>query len=137
MIYIRPWRSWITQRIPIPENGSSNLFGRARKQTSFVFWTKGVCFQRNLPLLASEIAALRNINFVNVKYSLTRMWANFISHCDKGAIFHNDQRALFHVRRIFHFNYSCDYDIVVFRKVIPVWLNQNFAIYQWIFLLKS
>lgn len=27
--HIRPWRSWITQRIPIPENGSSNLFGRA------------------------------------------------------------------------------------------------------------
>ena len=27
---IRPWRSWITQRIPIPENGSSNLFGRTK-----------------------------------------------------------------------------------------------------------
>lgn len=28
--HIRPWRSWITQRIPIPENGSSNLFGRTK-----------------------------------------------------------------------------------------------------------
>ena len=27
------------------------------------------------------------------------MWANFISHCDKGAIFHNFQRKLFHIRR--------------------------------------
>ena len=28
-VYIRPWRSWITQRIPIPENRGSNPFGRA------------------------------------------------------------------------------------------------------------
>ena len=43
-----------------------------------------VCFfQRNLPLRASEIASLWNICFANVKYSLTRMWANFISHRTK------------------------------------------------------
>ena len=28
--HIRPWRSWITQRIPIPENRGSNPFGRAK-----------------------------------------------------------------------------------------------------------
>ena len=27
------------------------------------------------------------------------MWANFISHCDEGAIFNNFQRKLFHIRR--------------------------------------
>lgn len=27
---IRPWRSWITQRIPIPEIGGSNPSGRAK-----------------------------------------------------------------------------------------------------------
>lgn len=31
--YIRPWRNWIAQWIPIPEVGGSNPFGRARKQT--------------------------------------------------------------------------------------------------------
>lgn len=29
--YICPWRNWITQRIPIPENGGSNPFGQAKK----------------------------------------------------------------------------------------------------------
>ena len=29
-VHIRPWRSWITQRIPIPENRGSNPFGRAK-----------------------------------------------------------------------------------------------------------
>ena len=29
-VHNRPWRSWITQRIPIPENRGSNPFGRAR-----------------------------------------------------------------------------------------------------------
>lgn len=28
--YICPWRNWITQRIPIPENGGSNPFGQAK-----------------------------------------------------------------------------------------------------------
>ena len=28
--YIRLWRSWITQQIPILKNGGSNPFGRAR-----------------------------------------------------------------------------------------------------------
>ena len=27
------------------------------------------------------------------------MWANFISHCDEGAIFHNSRSELFHIRR--------------------------------------
>ena len=36
--------------------------------------------QRNLPLGASEIASRWNICFANVKCSLTRTWANFISH---------------------------------------------------------
>ena len=40
------------------------------------------------------------------------MWANFISHCDEGAIFHNGRRSLFHIRRIFHFNFTNDYDII-------------------------
>lgn len=31
--YICPWRNWITQRIPIPENGGSNPFGQAKKDT--------------------------------------------------------------------------------------------------------
>ena len=26
------------------------------------------------------------------------MWANFISHCDEGAIFHNSRSELFHIR---------------------------------------
>ncbi len=33
---ICPWRSWITQRIPIPKNGGSNPFGQTkntRKET--------------------------------------------------------------------------------------------------------
>ena len=29
--YICPWRNWITQRIPIPENGGSNPFGQTKK----------------------------------------------------------------------------------------------------------
>lgn len=62
--------------------------------------TNAGSFQRNLPLRASEIATLWNICFANVKYSLAQMWANFISHCDKGAIFHNGHRSLFHIRRI-------------------------------------
>ena len=40
-------------------------------------------FQRNLPIWASEIASLWNICSANVKYSLTRTWANFISHRTK------------------------------------------------------
>ena len=33
--YICPWRNWITQRIPIPENGGSNPFGQAKKRTPY------------------------------------------------------------------------------------------------------
>ena len=29
-IYFRPWRSWITQQIPILKNGGSNPFGWAK-----------------------------------------------------------------------------------------------------------
>ena len=29
--YIHPWRNWITQQIPILENGGSNPFGWAKK----------------------------------------------------------------------------------------------------------
>ena len=32
--YIRPWRSWITQQIPILKNGGSNPLGRAKKSKS-------------------------------------------------------------------------------------------------------
>ena len=34
--YIRPWRSWITQQIPILKNGGSTPFGRAKKDS---LWT--------------------------------------------------------------------------------------------------
>ena len=40
--YICPWRNWITQRIPIPENGGSNPFGQAKKDTLrgvLLFWS--------------------------------------------------------------------------------------------------
>ena len=40
-----------------------------------------VFFSTKFALRASEIASRWNICFANVKYSLTRMWANFISHC--------------------------------------------------------
>ena len=38
--YICPWRTWITQRIPIPENGGSSPFGQAKKghPTGFPFF---------------------------------------------------------------------------------------------------
>ena len=29
--YIHPWRNWITQQIPILENGGSNPFGWTKK----------------------------------------------------------------------------------------------------------
>jgi hypothetical protein len=32
--YICPWRNWITQRIPIPENGGSNPFGQAIEKST-------------------------------------------------------------------------------------------------------
>ncbi len=35
--YIRPWRSWISQWIPIPKAGGSNPSGRARKEVTFVY----------------------------------------------------------------------------------------------------
>ena len=38
--YFRPWRSWITQQIPILKIGGSNPFGRAIKETSFVYQGK-------------------------------------------------------------------------------------------------
>lgn len=33
IIRFRPWRSWITQQIPILKIGGSNPFGRAMKET--------------------------------------------------------------------------------------------------------
>ena len=42
-----------------------------------------VLFSTKFALRASEIASLWNICFANVKYSLTWMWANFISHRTK------------------------------------------------------
>ena len=55
---------------------------------------KQVLFSTKFALRASEIALLWNICFANVKYSLARMWANFISHCDEGAIFHNFRKKI-------------------------------------------
>ena len=55
---------------------------------------KCVLFSTKFALRASEIASLWNICSANVKYSLTRMWANFISHCDEGAIFHNFRKEI-------------------------------------------
>ena len=74
--------------------GSSPARGARKKHLR-----KQVLFSTKFALRASEIASLWNICFANVKYSLTRMWANFISHCDEGAIFHNSRGELFHIRR--------------------------------------
>ncbi len=37
-LYIRPWRSRITQQIPILKNGGSNPFGRATKKLIALRW---------------------------------------------------------------------------------------------------
>ena len=66
---------------------------------------KQVLFSTKFALRASEIASLWNICSANVKYSLTRMWANFISHCDRREqYFTMCDSTLFHIRhrRIFH-----------------------------------
>ena len=42
---IRPWRSWITQQIPILKIGGSNPFGRAKEKARF-----GVLFSMKSPL---------------------------------------------------------------------------------------
>ena len=42
----------------------------------------------------NEICPSGKWNSCAVKYSLTRMWANFISHCDEGAIFHNFRKGI-------------------------------------------
>ena len=55
---------------------------------------KQVLFSTKFALRTSEIASLWNICSTNVKYSLARMWANFISHCDEGAIFHNFRKKI-------------------------------------------
>ncbi len=34
MYHFRPWRSWITQQIPILESGGSNPFGRAKIEST-------------------------------------------------------------------------------------------------------
>ena len=34
MYHFRPWRSWITQQIPILESGGSNPFGRAKTEST-------------------------------------------------------------------------------------------------------
>ena len=76
-----------------------------------------VLFSTKFALQASEIASLWNICFANVKYSLTRMWANFISHCDEGAIFHNSRSELFHIRRKPNISLKA-YDSEVFRNFV-------------------
>ena len=44
--------------------------------------------------------------------------ANFISHCDEGAIFHNSRSELFHIRqrRIFHLKSERFYDIITAER---------------------
>ena len=37
-MFIRPWRSWISQQIPILEAGGSNPSGRAKKEDLIVRW---------------------------------------------------------------------------------------------------
>ena len=44
-INIRPWRSWITQQIPILKIGGSNPSGRANKKRTFVYQDKGAFFE--------------------------------------------------------------------------------------------
>ena len=98
----------------------SNLSFSARKKHTFVYQDNVCFFQRNLPLRASEIATLWNICFTNVKYSLTRMWANFISHCDQIVAkqweqyftIHEVNYFTFGVRRIFHLKYYRFFDII-------------------------
>ena len=45
------------------------------------------------------------------------MWANFISHCYEGAIFHNSQSELFHIRRKPNISLKA-YDSEVFRNFV-------------------
>ena len=78
-----------------------------------------ICLPRQCVLFSTKFALAGKWNSFAVKYLLckyeifaSRMWANFISHCDEVAIFHNDHGSLFHIRRIFHFNFSNDYDII-------------------------
>lgn len=58
---IRPWRSWITQRIPIPEIGGSNPSGRGQSPSSqkcergFFFWLKHWVFRVFAPFARSKI----------------------------------------------------------------------------------
>ena len=57
---IRPWRSWITQRIPIPEVGGSNPSGRAKAplaemREGLLFWLKHWVFRVFAPFARSKI----------------------------------------------------------------------------------
>ena len=45
------------------------------------------------------------------------MWANFISHCDEGAIFHNSRSELFHIRRKPNISLKA-YDSEVFQNFV-------------------
>ena len=65
-----------------------------------------ICLPRQCVLFSTKFALAGKWNSFAVKYLLckceifaSRMWANFISHCDEGAIFNNFQRKLFHIRR--------------------------------------
>ena len=90
---------------------SSILITSSRKKHICV---ADVLFSTKFALRSSEIASLWNICFANVKYSLTRMWANFISHRPKGDI---SQCAIAHYftfggSRIFHLKNCRFYAII-------------------------
>ena len=81
---------------------------RSTKKVTFVYRQRWL-FSTKFALRASEIASLWNICIANVKYSLTRMWANFISHCDHreqyftmcvSTLFHIRQRRIFHLKNL-------------------------------------
>ena len=99
----------------VTDFGGPNPPSPTRKKHTFVYQTNVCFFQRNLPLRASEIATLWNICSANVKYSLTRMWANFISHCDRREQYftiHKVNYFTFGVSRIFHLKKYWIYDII-------------------------
>ena len=100
----------VRQRSAKPLFPSSILGGASRKRAL----RRQCSFSVKFALRASEIASLWNICFADVICSLARTWANFISHCDEGAIFHNSKLARNYftsrVSKIFHLiRNSCFY----------------------------
>ena len=63
--YIRRWRSWITQQIPILKNGGSNPFRRARNRGQFRWHLNCPIFMRFLSIF-EEIRVRRVKNMVNI-----------------------------------------------------------------------